>query len=81
MPKYFEGKEESNRPCAALREDLKQCLLESPCVKIDKKTPRECLQPNTRIDQDCKELSQAFFECKRSLLDMRTRFRGRKTQY
>ena len=34
MPKYFEEKEESKRPCAGVREDLKACLLESDCVRI-----------------------------------------------
>lgn len=32
MPKYYEGKEESGRPCSGFREDLQSCLLESDCV-------------------------------------------------
>lgn len=32
MPKYYEEKEEDGRACGGVREDLKQCLLESPCV-------------------------------------------------
>ncbi|XP_022079572.1 cytochrome c oxidase assembly factor 5-like [Acanthaster planci] len=78
MPKYFEDKEESKRPCSGVREDLKTCLLESDCVRIDKKTPKECLQPGTNVNDQCRALQVAFFECKRSLLDTRTRFRGRK---
>ena len=30
------------------------------------------------VPQECQALRVAFFECKRSILDMRTRFRGRK---
>lgn len=32
MPKYYEDKEEDGRACGGVREDLRQCLLESPCV-------------------------------------------------
>lgn len=32
MPKYYEDKEEDGRACSGVREDLRQCLLESPCV-------------------------------------------------
>ncbi|XP_009473259.1 PREDICTED: cytochrome c oxidase assembly factor 5-like [Nipponia nippon] len=32
MPKYYEDKEEDGRACGGVREDLRQCLLESSCV-------------------------------------------------
>lgn len=32
MPKYYEEKEEDGRACAGVREDLRQCLLETSCV-------------------------------------------------
>lgn len=32
MPKYYEEKEEDGRACHGVREDLRQCLLESRCV-------------------------------------------------
>lgn len=32
MPKYYEDKEEDGRACGGVMEDLRQCLLESPCV-------------------------------------------------
>ncbi|XP_022904181.1 cytochrome c oxidase assembly factor 5 [Onthophagus taurus] len=60
--------------CAGVRADLKMCLLKSDCVKMGKKTPRECL----REVPECQALRTTFFECKRSLLDNRQRFRGRK---
>ncbi|XP_063956399.1 cytochrome c oxidase assembly factor 5-like [Lytechinus pictus] len=79
MPKYFEEPDgEVRKPCAGLREDLKACLLESDCVRKDKLTPKECLKEGARVDSECRALQFAFFECKRSLLDTRTRFRGRK---
>ncbi|BES93869.1 Cytochrome c oxidase assembly protein PET191 [Nesidiocoris tenuis] len=65
--------------CAGVRADLKTCLLESDCVKKDKKTPRECLRINdATVPAQCQVLRNLFFECKRSMLDNRTRFRGTK---
>jgi len=66
-----------DRPCDGLRVDLKRCLLKSDCCLKSHKTPLQCLQDN-EVPQECQALRVAFFECKRSLLDMRTRFRGRK---
>jgi len=68
---------ESVRPCSGLRVDLKRCLLTTECCTERNKTPLECLQTND-VPQECQALRVAFFECKRSILDMRTRFRGRK---
>ncbi|KAF9422552.1 hypothetical protein HW555_001756 [Spodoptera exigua] len=64
-------------PCAGIRADLKICLLASDCCKREKKTPRECLKEGN-IPEECIQLRQSFFECKRSLLDNRRRFRGHK---
>uniref|UniRef100_UPI00358F5164 cytochrome c oxidase assembly factor 5 n=1 Tax=Myxine glutinosa TaxID=7769 RepID=UPI00358F5164 len=78
MPLFYEGKEVDPRPCAGLREDLKDCLLKSPCVMEKKMAPKDCLKNDLEMDAHCKALQVSFFECKRSLLDNRTRFRGRK---
>jgi len=85
MPTYLEEEdvEQLRRPCDALRIDLKSCLVESDCVKVHGLTPRDCLTSKDpaimlSVPQHCMQLRQAFFECKRSLLDMRARFRGRK---
>lgn len=84
MPKYYEETPEDlqkpKRSCEGLREDLKTCLLNSDCVKKDGNTPRQCLMlgNDPSIPGECQVLRVTFFECKRSLLDMRTRFRGRK---
>ena len=66
-----------NRPCHRLRVELKVCLLSSDCCRKDGKTPLECLKSGD-VPQECAAIRTAFFECKRSILDMRTRFRGRK---
>lgn len=83
MPKYYEEASEDDKPkrsCDGLREDLKTCLLSSDCVIKLGKSPKQCLQlgNDPSIPNDCHVLRTAFFECKRSMLDMRTRFRGRK---
>ncbi|XP_041980234.1 cytochrome c oxidase assembly factor 5 [Aricia agestis] len=64
-------------PCAGIRADLKLCLLKSDCCVKDKKTPRECLK-DASVPDECVQLRHSFFECKRSLLDNRRRFRGHK---
>nr|XP_033804902.1 cytochrome c oxidase assembly factor 5 [Geotrypetes seraphini] len=73
MPKYFEGKEEEQNACAGVKEDLKMCLLETDCVLKEGKSPKQCLR-----EGHCKALQVTFFECKRSVLDTRSRFRGNK---
>jgi len=72
-----EKKAVDTRPCSGLRVDLKRCLLLSECCLVKKKTPLVCLNEGD-VPQECQALRVAFFECKRSVLDMRTRFRGRK---
>ncbi|KAK7869358.1 hypothetical protein R5R35_012902 [Gryllus longicercus] len=70
---------EDQSACAGVRADLKMCLLESDCVKVHKKTPRQCFQEqDSSVPNECYVLRNLFFECKRSLLDNRQRFRGRK---
>ncbi|KAK9498577.1 hypothetical protein O3M35_003178 [Rhynocoris fuscipes] len=65
--------------CAGVRADLKNCLLESDCVKKHKKTPRECLLSNDEyVPAECQALRNLLMECKRSFLDNRRRFRGIK---
>ncbi|XP_025086911.1 cytochrome c oxidase assembly factor 5-like [Pomacea canaliculata] len=84
MPKYGpDEQEDDGKPkpaCVGLREDLRECLLKSDCVRKNGKTPKECLRlgNDPSIPSECQSLRTAFFECKRSLLDMRQRFRGRR---
>ncbi|CAD7088300.1 unnamed protein product [Hermetia illucens] len=80
MMKY--GGEETladHSACAGVRADLKMCLLKSDCCTKEKKTPKECLRRTDHtVPEECYALRNTFFECKRSLLDTRQRFRGRK---
>ncbi|XP_076362509.1 cytochrome c oxidase assembly factor 5 [Tachypleus tridentatus] len=81
MPKYYDEIAEihDKKPCAGLREDLKACLISTDCVRVHKRTPKDCLlSHDSSVPGECYQLRQTFFECKRSLLDNRQRFRGRK---
>lgn len=81
MMQYEEENErlKDQTSCAGLRADLKMCLLKSDCCKDRKKTPRDCLHvTDGSVPQECFALREAFFQCKRSMLDNRARFRGRK---
>ncbi|XP_054829052.1 cytochrome c oxidase assembly factor 5 [Eublepharis macularius] len=73
MPRYYEEKEKDGRACAGVREDLRECLLKSFCILQEGKSVKQCLK-----EGHCRELQVSFFECKRSMLDNRARFRGRK---
>ncbi|KAI0984524.1 hypothetical protein GJ496_002145 [Pomphorhynchus laevis] len=68
------------RSCQHIRDDLKRCLLDSDCVKLHEKLPRECLtnpEMHEFVPLACHQLLHAFIMCKRSIVDMRSRFRGR----
>ncbi|CAF1052422.1 unnamed protein product [Brachionus calyciflorus] len=72
---------EIKRKCDGLRYDLKMCLLKSDCVQKYHTVPRKCLQDPEmlpHVPDKCWVLANTFFECKRSLIDMRRRFRGPK---
>jgi len=80
-PKVGEDLEEyyarPRKPCEDFRDDLLTCLLKTDCCKKQKRTARDCLN-DVAESEKCQALRQGYFECRRSLLDMRTRFRGRK---
>ncbi|NXS55237.1 COA5 factor, partial [Brachypteracias leptosomus] len=66
MPKYYDDKEEEDgRACGGVREDLRQCLLESPCVLQENKSPKQCLR-----EGHCRSLQVTFFACKRSMVSV-----------
>jgi len=48
---------------------------ESPCVKKDKKGVLECMRKE-EDSEDCKAHRNAYYLCKHSQLNMRTRIRG-----
>ncbi|KAL3880210.1 hypothetical protein ACJMK2_032467 [Sinanodonta woodiana] len=73
-------KKPRKRACDGLRTRLKECLILSDCVQKGGKTPKECLnlKGDPSVPNECQLLRTAFYDCKRSLIDMRARFRGRK---
>ncbi|XP_055532523.1 cytochrome c oxidase assembly factor 5 [Wyeomyia smithii] len=80
MMRYEENEELGDKTaCGRVRADLKMCLLESDCCRKEHKLPRDCLnRTDASVPDECRALRTTFFECKRSLLDNRQRFRGRK---
>jgi len=82
MVRTFETEEDTKgdgRSCSVIREDLKYCIYATDCVKIERKTPRECLSTHhPSVPEECHQLRNLLYECKRSLMDFRSRFRGRK---
>lgn len=85
MPRVFpedaapddETKDKKGGPCANLREDFRLCMLNTDCVGVQKKKVKECFDTN-QVPTECVQLRTLLFECKRSLLDNRLRFRGRR---
>ena len=72
---------DAKKHCEGLRYDLKMCLLKSECVQVHHRTPKECISDPSLapfVPDRCLILANTFFECKRSLIDMRRRFRGPK---
>ncbi|KAA8647099.1 hypothetical protein EYZ11_010278 [Aspergillus tanneri] len=64
--------------CKDIRDALAQCLQESECIMIQRRSPRECLSSPyaEELPMKCQQLRKGFSECKRGLIDMRKRFRG-----
>lgn len=70
-------KKKDRKPCSDLREDFKLCMLNTDCVRVHKRKVKDCFDTND-VPVECVQLRTVLFECKRSLLDNRLRFRGRK---
>ncbi|XP_065316816.1 phosphoserine aminotransferase-like isoform X2 [Gordionus sp. m RMFG-2023] len=70
------AKPEVKPACNQIRVELKDCLINTDCVKKFNLSPKDCLTNNhPSVPHLCYKLRTAFFECKRSILDNRTRFR------
>jgi len=82
MVRVYETEEDikgDGSSCSAIREDLKYCINTTDCVRKDRRTPRDCLRSrDPSVPEECYKLRTLLFECKRSLIDFRNRFRGRK---
>ncbi|XP_066930588.1 cytochrome c oxidase assembly factor 5-like [Clytia hemisphaerica] len=74
-----EEKPDVKEACSGLKEQLISCMKESECMQKDGKSVRECMQSTSAgVNEDCRQIQYSFYECRRSMLDMRNRFRGRK---
>lgn len=63
--------------CDHLRAELAECLMQSDCVQVQGHTGKECLTNHLKeLSPECQQAYHGFVDCKRSLLDMRKRFRG-----
>ncbi|KOS13564.1 hypothetical protein Malapachy_0217 [Malassezia pachydermatis] len=63
--------------CDQLRADLVECLKKSDCMRVEGRTGKECLTHHLQsLPPECQQAYHGFVECKRSLWDMRKRFRG-----
>lgn len=70
---------DTSRACWRIRYELKQCFLESDCIKVEKRPVKDCVQDQTaNVPEACRNLQFSYQQCRRSMLDMRSRFRGRK---
>ncbi|PON88951.1 Cytochrome c oxidase assembly protein PET [Trema orientale] len=59
--------------------ELVKCLGESDCVKVEKRSFRECAgEKSPSIPSECVGLRETYFNCKRGQVDMRARIRGNK---
>uniref|UniRef100_A0A1I7XTY2 Cytochrome c oxidase assembly factor 5 n=1 Tax=Heterorhabditis bacteriophora TaxID=37862 RepID=A0A1I7XTY2_HETBA len=71
--------ESSGISCDRLRQALKKCIKESYCVQTQARSAKECINAHDgTVPDKCFALLQNFSDCKKSLVDMRSRFRGRK---
>jgi len=60
--------------CREVALSLSDCMSKTPCMQSGKSI-KECLKEGGE-DGECQVLRNAYFECKRSQLDMRKRIRG-----
>ncbi|RKP22615.1 cytochrome c oxidase assembly factor 5-like protein [Syncephalis pseudoplumigaleata] len=65
--------------CKDIRQELIECLLQSDCVLRQRHSVKECLQDEqlrNTLPERCLTIRKSYYECRRGILDMRTRFRG-----
>lgn len=63
--------------CDHIRNELAECLKHSDCMRVHGHSGKECMtQYRDTLPLECQQIYHGFVECKRSLWDMRKRFRG-----
>lgn len=63
------------KKCSEAALSLLTCMEETDCVKKDKKSIMDCMKDPVESD-DCRAQRNAYYTCKHSQLNMRTRIRG-----
>ena len=65
--------------CEEIKEALVECIKHTDCMTKEQRTFHDCLAglPSMEGEQEdiCKRFRLAYFECKRSQINMRMRFR------
>merc|ERR1712137_618344 len=63
MPRsFYEAEEDQDKtPCGKLREDLKYCLQQTDCFKLEGKTMKECLMTqHPSVPRECTSSGRPF---------------------
>lgn len=67
------------KSCKGLAMELAKCLTESPCIKEEKRSFKECAKERPpSVPSTCVGLRETYFQCKRGQVDMTKRIRGNK---
>ncbi|CAN6682617.1 unnamed protein product [Malus baccata var. baccata] len=60
------------KSCKGLAAELVKCLSECDCIKVEKRSYRECAgEKSPSISSECIGLREKYFNCKRGRVDMR----------
>ncbi|KAL2622645.1 hypothetical protein R1flu_002850 [Riccia fluitans] len=63
-----------SKSCKGLALELVKCLSESPCMKEQNRSYRDCAGEKVPvIPTECVGLRETYYQCKRGQVDMRTR--------
>ena len=65
------------KACSEAALSLLTCIEDLPCVKDEKMSAYECLKSEEK-SESCKAQRYAYYLCKHSQLNMRTRIRGQR---
>ncbi|KAJ7527292.1 hypothetical protein O6H91_16G047100 [Diphasiastrum complanatum] len=67
------------KSCKGLAMELVKCLSESHCIKVEKKSYKECAgQKSPSVPEKCVGLRETYYMCKHNQVDMTARIRGNK---
>uniref|UniRef100_A0A914BXF4 Cytochrome c oxidase assembly factor 5 n=1 Tax=Acrobeloides nanus TaxID=290746 RepID=A0A914BXF4_9BILA len=76
---HFVHWEKTGIACDRVRLLAKNCVKFSECVQVQKRGAKECVEARDgTVPKKCYDFITTLGECKHSMLDRRSRFRGRK---